>query len=296
MIPQKTLYLCIDMTTFHDLWTSLTPLYDDREAQAIVRLLLEEAFGLSMADMLCGGIDDLAPAQTNQLTDMMRRLREAEPVQYVVGRTEFCGRMFHVGQGVLIPRPETELLCQWIERDSQSGKNSSSYPLQILDIGSGSGCIAVTLALSLPNSHVTAWDISEQALRITRQNADSLGASVTCERMDILNPPVSQHTWDIIVSNPPYITQRERAAMHDNVIRHEPEEALFVPDNDPQLFYRAIAHYATTHLSERGRLYLECSPLHINPIAQMLTAMGYQSVDMMEDQYGKQRHLKALRP
>ena len=274
--------------TYRSLWQSLTPLYEEGEAQAIVRLLLGEGFGLTMADVLCDGIDSLTPAQRAQLEGMMRRLMDAEPIQYVLGQAEFCGRMFHVRQGVLIPRPETELLCQWIERDYQ--KKSEGH---ILDIGTGSGCIAVTLALALPYCAVTAWDISDKALDIARQNAETLGAAVNFEHIDALNPPDDQRRWDVIVSNPPYITQQERDAMHDNVLRHEPEEALFVPDDDPQLFYRAIAAYATKHLKEGGALYFECSQYHISQTAELLTTMGCHSVEIIDDQFGNPRHLKA---
>lgn len=275
--------------TYRDLWQSLTPLYDEGEAQAIVRLLLDEAFGLTMADVLCGGIEHLTPEQRSLLDSMLRRLQNAEPVQYVLGQTEFCGRLFHVGQGVLIPRPETELLCQWIENDCQKKPNGS-----ILDIGTGSGCIAVTLALALPQAAVTAWDISDQALDIARQNADSLGAAITFEHVDVLNPPDDQRKWDVIVSNPPYVTQHERETMHDNVLQHEPMEALFVPDNDPQLFYRAIALYATKHLCENGALYFECSQYHISQTAELLNTMGFHSIETINDQYGNPRHVKAV--
>lgn len=277
--------------TYRTLWLSLTPLYEAGEAQAIVRLLLEEAFGLTMADVLCGDLENMTPAQRAQLDGMMRRLQATEPIQYVLGQTEFCGRMFHVGQGVLIPRPETELLCQWIERDCQEMPERT-----ILDIGTGSGCIAVTLALLLPRCAVTAWDISEKALGIAQQNAEKNGADVTFEHVDALNPPDDHHNWDVIVSNPPYITQHERDTMHENVLRHEPAEALFVPDNDPMLFYRAIARYAKKHLREGGALYFECSPLHISKVADLLATIDYQGIETMDDQFDNPRHLKASHP
>ena len=274
--------------TYRSLWQSLTPLYEEGEAQAIMRLLLDEAFGLTMADVLCGGIDSLTQAQKAQLDDMVRRLQDAEPVQYVLGQTEFCGRMFHVRQGVLIPRPETELLCQWIERDGLRRLRGN-----ILDIGTGSGCIAVTLALAFPHCAVTAWDISDKALDIARQNADRLGAAITFEHVDVLNPPDDLRRWEIIVSNPPYVALHERDTMHDNVLRHEPAEALFVPDDDPQLFYRAIALYAKKHLREGGTLYFECSQYHITQTAELLTTMGFKDIETIDDQFGKPRHLKA---
>ena len=274
-------------TTYHALWQSLTPLYETGEAQAIVRLLLEDAFGLTMADVLCGGIDSMTSTQIANLDGMMRRLQNAEPIQYVLGQTEFCGRMFHVAQGVLIPRPETELLCQWIESNHQrlSGGN-------LLDIGTGSGSIAVTLALALPHCTVTAWDISDRALGIACKNAKTLGADITFEHIDALNPPDDQRRWDIIVSNPPYVTLAERDAMHNTVLQYEPDEALFVPDDDPQLFYRAIALYAKKHLHEGGSLYFECSQYHVAQTAELLTSMGFQSIETINDQFGQPRHVR----
>ena len=274
-------------TTYHALWQSLTPLYETGEAQAIVRLLLEDAFGLTMADVLCGGIDSMTSTQKANLDGMMRRLQNAEPIQYVLGQTEFCGRMFHVAQGVLIPRPETELLCQWIESNHQGLSGGS-----LLDIGTGSGSIAVTLALALPHCTVTAWDISDRALGIARKNAKTLGADITFEHIDALNPPDDQRRWDIIVSNPPYVTLAERDAMHDNVLQYEPDEALFVPDDDPQLFYRAIALYAKKHLHEGGSLYFECSQYHVAQTAELLTSMGFQSIETINDQFGQPRHVR----
>ncbi len=274
-------------TTYHALWQSLTPLYETGEAQAIVRLLLEDAFGLTMADVLCGGIDSMTSTQKANLDGMMRRLQNAEPIQYVLGQTEFCGRMFHVAQGVLIPRPETELLCQWIESNHQGLSGGS-----LLDIGTGSGSIAVTLALALPHCSVTAWDISDQALDIARKNAKTLGADITFEHIDALNPPDDQRRWDIIVSNPPYVTLAERDVMHNNVLQYEPDEALFVPDDDPQLFYRAIALYAKKHLHEGGSLYFECSQYHVAQTAELLTSMGFQSIETINDQFGQPRHVR----
>ncbi|MBP5506443.1 MAG: peptide chain release factor N(5)-glutamine methyltransferase [Prevotella sp.] len=275
-------------TTYHALWQSLTPLYEAGEAQAIVRLLLEDAFGLTMADVLCGGIDNMTSAQRANLDGMMRRLQKAEPIQYVLEQTEFCGRTFHVAQGVLIPRPETELLCQWIESNNQRLSGGS-----LLDIGTGSGCIAVTLALALPHFAVTAWDISDKALNIAHKNAKVLGADITFEHVDALNPPDDQRRWDIIVSNPPYVTLSERDTMHDNVLQYEPDEALFVPNDDPMLFYRAIALYAKKHLREGGSLYFECSQYHVAQTAELLTTLGFQSIETIDDQFGQPRHVRS---
>ena len=150
----------------------------------------------------------------------------------------------------------------------------------------------MTLALALPHCTVTAWDISDRALDIARKNAKTLGADITFEHIDALNPPDDQRRWDIIVSNPPYVTLAERDAMHNNVLQYEPDEALFVPDDDPQLFYRAIALYAKKHLHEGGSLYFECSHYHVAQTAELLTSMGFQSIETTNDQFGQPRHVR----
>ena len=281
----------MEKTTYRDLCTRLAALYDEGEAKAIVRLMAEKCFGLSLTDLLCDGFNGLTAQQTVLLHSMAERLLSNEPVQYVLGEEQFYGREFHVEPGVLIPRPETELLCQWVIQTMQ-GKG----PLSVLDIGTGSGCIAITLALELPDSQVTAWDISAKALEVASQNAEALNAKVALEQTDILQPPHDDRTWDVVVSNPPYVTLSERATMHPNVLRHEPAEALFVSDEDPQTFYRAIARYAWQHLSSGGHLFFECSTIHIHETARLLTQMGYTDVSMLDDQFDKPRHLKASRP
>lgn len=286
--------------TYQDLWHRLTPLYDDGEAQAIVRLVLEVQFGITLTDIYTGKVNELSREAEEELEKIILRLERSEPVQYVLGRETFCGRTFYVGPGVLIPRPETEVLCRWIEEDYNRPYCALQppMPLQVLDVGTGSGCIAVTLAADLRNSAVTAWDISGDALLIARENVHQWQVRVELNMEDVLHPSVSamQQKFDVIVSNPPYICDKERTEMEGNVLAYEPETALFVPDDDPLRFYRAIAEYGVQALSADGVLYFETNPLYINDVKEMLNMLGYKQIELREDQFGKLRFTKAIRP
>lgn len=274
----------------------------------MTRMLLEDLFSLSFADILCGATEHLSDADTLRLQQSVARLLDAEPLQYVTGKAFFCDHPFHVAPGVLIPRPETE----WIV-DTAANLVTSSAP-RILDIGTGSGCIATSISLALADRHcyTEAWDISEDALRIAADNAARLGAEVKFRRRDALrleeNFPaeenqggaevlsadnVSSASWDIIVSNPPYICNREAADMHANVLRHEPHLALFVPDTDPLLFYRAIARYAMRSLRRGGWLLFECNTLYAHDTAQLASDMGFATSVVEDDCFGKPRFVKA---
>jgi release factor glutamine methyltransferase len=276
--------------TYHHLLTKLRGVYDDREAQAVARLVMEQGFGLTLAEALCGHeMDD------TRLNTILERLLKGEPVQYVLGRAEFGPHTFHVAPGVLIPRPETYELCQWVI-ETEGGRRKTEEHFNILDIGTGSGCIACTLAAAMPQARVTAWDISEEALRIAAGNVQRTGTDVAFSRVDILSDDRPTDTgFDIIVSNPPYICQQEQAAMEARVLNHEPHQALFVPDDDALLFYRAIAGYGQAGLKPDGWLYFEINPLYANDLQQMLSTMAYHHIEMKEDQYGKQRMVRAQR-
>ena len=273
---------------YEEVWKRLTTVYDEHEAKAVARYLLEIRYGLTMTDILCGKVETLAEEELNAL---LNRLLQGEPVQYVTGVAEFGGRHFHVEPGVLIPRPETAELCQWIV----SSLHTPHSTLHILDIGTGSGCIACTLAAELPESKVTAWDISDEALRIAQENAQNNHVHINFEKVDILSispssfllPPSSQ--WDTIVSNPPYICNKEREGMEQNVLDHEPSLALFVPDEDPLLFYRAITRFATTALQDGGNLYFEINPLYAQPLEQLMQEEGFSDIHFRHDSFGKQR-------
>jgi len=192
-----------------------------------------------------------------------------------------------VEPGVLIPRPETEELCRWIFEES--GDKSC-----ILDIGTGSGCIAITLAMEMPKAEVTAWDISDEALLIAQKNAKTLGAGVRFERQDILDSPPDA-CYDLIVSNPPYIQPKESDGMAKNVLDYEPHQALFTPDDQPVIFYQRIGDYAWLHLKQGGALYFELNPLTADEVSNYLHSLGFSEIEIRQDQFGKQRFLKATK-
>lgn len=275
--------------TYRELWRTLEPLYGNGEARAITDYVLDVCFGLSKADILCGAVEEMTAEKTAELNKIFNRLTEGEPVQYVLGRAEFSGRWFNVRPGVLIPRPETEELCAWITADSKA----SGSP-KVLDIGTGSGCIAITLQLDMPESKVTTWDISADALDVARENAQLLGANVNFVKQDALNAK-PEGEWDVIVSNPPYICEKEKKDMAVNVLEHEPHTALFVPDTDPLLFYRAITRLAVQTLSKGGRLYFEINPIYADDTCRMMRAEGMTAVELRSDMYGKQRMAKGIK-
>ena len=348
--------------TYNQLWKRLTAIYNEREAQAIVRTVLDALFGMSLTDICLGKVTQLSADDTTRLEKIMQRLEKSEPVQYVLGAEWFAGRLFDVAPGVLIPRPETEDLVKWAcdeakekekednskeergkeekevskkgeapqkeeqllssplkeeEEGLRKGKDASQKEEQhlssllksnkevsekgeevphpsILDIGTGSGCIAITVALALPQARVTAWDISTDALAIAAGNAHRLGASVRFEHQDALSAPDDEERWDVIVSNPPYICDRERADMSDNVLSYEPELALFVPDSDPLLFYRAIARYASKALKPGGRLLFETNTAYVHEVAQAMADEGFTAIEVRNDCFGKPRMVKGV--
>lgn len=294
--------------SFHTLWQMLLPLYEAHEAQAIMRMVLEYRFGFSLTDIACGEVERLTEVQQKELISDIIRLKNNEPVQYVLGNAWFCDRSFHVEPGVLIPRPETEQLCRIIIKDYTNNNHthsSNSNSKNILDIGTGSGCIAITLALGIPNAKVNGIDISSKALRIAKANAERLGANVTFHIGNALSLlPTSEENKDgehksegggetIIVSNPPYITESERQEMSKNVLEHEPELALFVPDDDPLLFYRSIGSYATKSLANNGSLYFEINPRFAKELKNMLFEQDFSNVEIINDNFGKQRFIRA---
>lgn len=272
---------------YQDFWRLLTAVYDDGEAKAIARLVMERKFGMNFTDMVCG-----ATVQQTEIQQVADRLLTGEPVQYVLGEAEFGGRTFHVAPGVLIPRPETYELCSMCNRDVKDMPHPT-----ILDMGTGSGCIACTLAADLLQADVTAWDLSDDALRIAAQNAQQLQVNIRLEKRDLLSdalPPLRNH-FSVIISNPPYICEKESIDMERHVLEHEPAMALFVPDDDPLLFYRSIAHYAMVALQQQGHLYFELNPIYATETASMLRASGFHQVRIIDDQFGKQRFISACK-
>ena len=279
--------------TYQELCKSLASRYPEREAKAVIRYLLEVGYGLSMADIISGAAESIP---SDEMGKKLRRLLNGEPVQYVVGKAEFGGRIFRVTPDVLIPRPETYELCQWLEEEER-GKRKEERDFSILDIGTGSGCIAITLALDMPQAKVEAWDISVDALTVARENAQELQANVKFEQVDVLSslPAQGGLGWVSIISNPPYICQKEAAEMEQHVLDHEPHQALFVPDEDPLLFFRAIARLGQKALHKDGRLYFEINPAYHQELTKMLDEMGYSEIETRKDLFGRNRMIKAKR-
>ncbi len=269
---------------------ALTPHYTEGEARAIAHIVLESRFGLTPID-ICMERDNITSLEKRrELENIVNRLVQKEPVQYILGEARFHGHIFHVASSVLIPRPETEELVDWIIKDTPS-----TSP-EILDIGTGSGCIAITLAKEIPNAHVTALDISTQALDIAKGNARELQANVTFLQKDILAPDIStelKQKWDIIVSNPPYICEQEQSEMEANVLHYEPRIALFVPNKDPLLFYRAIGQYAIQNLKPEGNLYVEINRVYGAATARLFHDIGFYDVTIRKDLFGNERMIRA---
>ena len=289
------------MMSYEQFWQSLTARYETGEARAVARMVLEVGFGMSMAQLLCDGLSNLSEAELLRLSEMQQRLLKGEPVQYVLGVADFGPHQLQVATGVLIPRPETYELCEEIVKDFSK---SSHSPLRILDLGTGSGCIACTLAAELPAAEMTACDISAEALAIAKENARELDVSVRFVQGDMLAldhskelaPERIKISWDVMVSNPPYICMQEAALMEPHVLEHEPHQALFVPDDDPLQFYRAIADYGKQTLRSGGRIYLELNAHHAEDCQQLFIQNGFADVRLREDQFGKLRFLKATQP
>lgn len=279
------------MNIYRDIRDVLIREYDVGEASAIAFLLLEEVAGMSRSQALMG---DDSP-QRDELLRMAERIAKGEPVQYVVGKAEFCGLTFHVEPGVLIPRPETEELVDAVEL--QNAQNA-----RVVDIGTGSGCIAISLSKKFPNAKVEGWDISDDALRIAKGNAELNESNVSFHKVDVLSVSPSEalslaegKRVDVIVSNPPYICDKEKSDMERNVLDHEPHLALFVPDEDPLLFYRKIAELGVEILSTGGRLYFEINRAYGRETVLLLEGLGYSNVQLVQDQFGNDRMVCAIK-
>ncbi len=266
---------------------SLQDIYPPQELKSLTMRICCDMLGLQAIDIYLGKDINLSESKANELENILMRLRKNEPVQYVQGSTQFCGMLFRVGPGVLIPRPETEELVGRIVKETKPGA-------KILDIGTGSGCIAISLAKQIPQSEVVAWDVSDEALAIARDNNARLSGGVLFEKQDVLAPDaVRGRMFDVIVSNPPYVTVSEKPQMEPNVLLWEPEVALFVPDNDPLLFYRRIAWLGQRMLHPGGRLYFEINQQHGAETMQLLTDMNYRDVSLWKDAYANDRIVTA---
>ncbi len=265
--------------------------YPPKERQAMAFMLLEHYLHLRNIDVLVDRpiTDTLSHPDWDQI---IARLNQNEPVQHIIGSAEFCGLTFNVSGSVLIPRPETEELIRLITRRYSEPDEKVS----ILDIGTGSGCIAIVLSRFLPHAQVTAWDVSEEALEVARENARQLLTDVKFENVDILdkNAERPDTRFDCIVSNPPYVTYSEAENMQPNVLRFEPHQALFVEDHDPLLFYRAIAEYGQTHLTANGRCYVEINEHFGAETKELFAGYGYADVQLRQDIQGKDRFVRAV--
>ncbi|MCI5662995.1 MAG: peptide chain release factor N(5)-glutamine methyltransferase [Mediterranea sp.] len=269
--------------------TVLCSCYTPQEAAALTRLLCCEVFGQRATDYYLGKDMLLSSNDKEELERILARLCRFEPIQYILGAARFVGRTFRVAPGVLIPRPETEELVEWMLQQIPADAC-------ILDIGTGSGCIAITLAKELPRAQVEAWDISDAALEIARSNGIALQADVRFVRHDVWDSvSPSDGCYDVLVSNPPYVLEREKAAMERNVLDWEPSSALFVPDDDPLRFYRRIGQLGHTLLRGGGRLYFEINRAFGQAAVAMLQAQGYADVAVRKDMSGNDRFIIAIR-
>ena len=263
--------------------------YSSSEINGFIRIIFESVCGYSLTDLILYKNNILSDSLRKQIDKIVERIDQNEPIQYVLGRSLFCGISFSVTPDVLIPRPETEELVELI-----TARHAGSAP-RILDIGTGSGCIAVSLAKKLPESRVEAWDISEKALQVARKNAQENQANVTFKQVDITRelPPEAVQPYDIIVSNPPYVCLREKAEMERNVLDYEPHLALFVPDEDPLLFYRAILRAGKRLLAEGGFIYFEINRMFGHQTVSLLRQNGYEKTEIIQDLSGNDRMVAA---
>jgi len=275
---------------FYQLKNELSGLYDDREAAAISHEVLEHLTGLTRAQRLAEKDLAFSPAQQDVFTRMAAELKTGRPLQYVLGVAWFLGRQFEVNGDVLIPRPETEELVEWA-----TAEHRGKTPLSILDIGTGTGCIPISMKLALPFATVTSCDISTGALEVARRNAAAHAADVHFLEMDILDQaqwPRLQN-YDVILSNPPYIPLAQKTEMHANVVNFEPAGALFVPDDDPLLFYRAIATLGQEHLLPDGAIYCEVEERQAQNCLDLFLTLSYARTEVKKDMHGNWRMLKA---
>ena len=274
----------------YEIRDALRGYYPDSEALSLAKMLLVEAFGFSTLELYGGKDKEISGNRLRDLHEMLSRLQKNEPIQYILGKETFCGLTFEVDENVLIPRPETRELVEWIVADYESVP-----ACRILDVGTGSGCISISLAKFIPGASVESWDISEGALEVARRNCKLNEVEVLLRQQDVLSAQPQPACFDVIVSNPPYITESEKADMEANVLDWEPATALFVPDTDPLLFYRKIAELGTVMLKEGGSLYFEINRAYGNETVQMLEALGYKQIELRKDDWDNDRMIKARR-
>ena len=283
--------------TIHYIEQSLQGVFPTSEIRCFIRILMEQVCNIAPHQLLIDKDKQLSDSQKKMLYQITERLKQAEPIQYILEQSDFYGLSFKVNKHVLIPRPETEELVERIINQVKQCKPDNTS-LNILDIGTGSGCIAITLASHVPHANVTAIDISQEALLIAQENASSNDVNVLFKTVDILSSEASEaitEQYDIIVSNPPYIMEDEKTAMHNNVLLHEPHLALFVPNDDPLRFYKAIARLAKDKLNKGGKLYFEINAQCGAETVAMLTEEGFENIQLVKDLFGKNRITEATK-
>lgn len=268
----------------------LTPKYGHGEAEAMIRLIFQHLKGWSSTDMIINENKPLSSHIVERIREIVGRLMKNEPIQYIVGEAYFYGLDFVVGPGVLIPRPETEELVEMVVNGNKR------TDLKVLDACTGSGCIAVALARNLPFPIITAVDNSDKALEIAKANAAKMKTKISFEKVDIFEYEPEERSLDIIVSNPPYIDESEKKNMEPNVLDYEPLEALFVPDENPLLYYRRIASIGRKALKPGGRIYFEINPRHADAMRVLLETQGYSAIHSHLDIHGKRRFITAILP
>jgi release factor glutamine methyltransferase len=289
------------MKTIKDVSTAfkqgLISLYATQEIEAITLMVLTEITASSKAKVKAFPEKELSAGQSENLFHILSRLKTGEPIQYILGYTEFYGLTFKVNPSVLIPRPETEELVEWVLSEVKNQKSK----VKILDIGTGSGCIAISLKKNLPGANVSAIDISPGALQTTKENAELNEVDIDFIEADILSPNSLSHISDlrphisIIISNPPYVTLDDKKQMHTNVTSFEPHTALFVPENDPLIFYKAIADFAADNLIPDGMLFFEINENLGKETVELLTGKGFKNIELRKDMSGRDRMIKATK-
>lgn len=273
--------------------SKLSGIYPIEEANSIFYVLVQFKLKLSRLEVALQPEIDISEKVYSEFKNALMRLRRHEPIQYVIGETEFYGLLFNVNEYTLIPRPETEELVEWILSEVKS--NRFIKP-KILDIGTGSGCIAISLAKELINSYIMGFDVSMEALKIAKKNAELHAVNIEFREMDIFEIDTLEIQYDLIVSNPPYVRNLEKGDMKINVLRYEPEIALFVSDDDPLIFYRKIIQLARNGLVEGGLLYLEINEYLSNELVALLSKEGFKNIEVKKDIFEKDRMIKANRP
>ena len=275
----------------------LDGLYPSEEIDSFFKLLTEKFIGLNSLEIALNRKLPISEEVAEKFSKALFRLKEFEPIQYVLGETEFYGLRFRVNKHTLIPRPETEELVEWVVDDLKILESSanSNESLGLLDIGTGSGCIAISIAENIRNVKVSALDISEEALQIAKQNALKNKVTVDFLQHDIVSKRVVDRQFNIIVSNPPYVRESEKDSMQQNVLEHEPAIALFVKNNDPLLFYRAIIRFAQNHLKDDGSVYFEINEYLSKDLIALLKTEGFHAIVLKKDIFGKDRMIRCIR-